>query len=116
MTNKDLYKYSGTVIRVVDGDTIIGMIDLGMKVFKQVVIRLANINAPELTSKDIVIKEKANASKNYLSAVLTNQVIYFNSKSLDKYDRSIAEVFLEGSPVSINKIMVDKGYAAQQKY
>jgi endonuclease YncB( thermonuclease family) len=116
MTTKSLYKYSGTVLRVVDGDGCVAMVDLGMKVYKQVVIRLANINAPELTSKDPVIKAAAVASKDYLTSLIGGKTIYFDSKSLDKYDRSIAEIFLEKATVSINTIMVEKGYAVKQKY
>jgi endonuclease YncB( thermonuclease family) len=116
MTVKNLYKYSGEVLRIIDGDTIVSRVDLGMKVYKEVVIRLAKINSPEITSKDPEIKGKAIAAKDYLTSLLTGKTIYFDSKALDKYDRSIAELFLPGQAASINSIMVEKGYAVEVKY
>lgn len=116
MTKKSLYKYSGVATRVIDGDTCICMVDLGMKVYKEVVIRLAGINSPELSSKDPDVKRSAVAAKGFLAGLIEGKTIYFDSKSLDKYDRSIAEIFIEGFDASVNKMMVESGCAVAVKY
>lgn len=48
-----LYTYSARLVRVVDGDTYVLSIDLGMHVWQHDVrIRAAGINAPELSTPD----------------------------------------------------------------
>ncbi len=114
---KDLYKYSATIVRVVDGDTVICLVDLGMKVFKQVVLRLANVNTSELNSKDTWERVKAKAAKAFLAEKLPEGCpIYFDSTGLDKYDRSIAHVYIPGSRVSVNVLLVDSGHATFVDY
>ena len=46
-TNDNLYCYRATVLRVVDGDTIDVMLDLGFSVSLKERIRFYGINAPE---------------------------------------------------------------------
>lgn len=110
MTNEDIYKYKGIVERAVDGDTIIIMCDLGFDVFKRVTVRLLNINTPELKSGNPLAQE----AKEFISKLLTGKQVFFNSKRYDKYGRSTAEIFLDG--VSVNELMIFKGYAVRVKY
>ena len=41
-----MYTYNATVTKVVDGDTIDALVDLGFDTWKQVRIRLNGINTP----------------------------------------------------------------------
>lgn len=120
LSQVQLYQYKAYVIRldsgnaVQDGDTFHAFVSLGFDVYKDVTIRLASINAPEMKGADSVAAKKA---KDYLTKRILGKTIYFNSKSYDKYHRSIAVVWLSGKGgLSINDEMVQKGLAKYQKY
>ena len=51
-----MYNYQSKLIRVIDGDTIDAMVDLGFDIWIKVRIRLYGINTPETRTKDL--KEK----------------------------------------------------------
>ena len=53
-----MFEYNAKVIRVVDGDTIDAMVDLGFSTFKKVRIRMHGINAPESRTRDLEEKKK----------------------------------------------------------
>lgn len=117
VTPKDLYKYSGKCIYCEDGDTTKIAVEVGFRVTVTVIVRLAGINSPELKSKDPEQAKKAKESKAFLESLILNQTVYFDSKKLDNYGRSIAEIYrgIEGE-ASINTIMIANGMAVQVKY
>lgn len=110
-----LYQYKGEVQKpVTDGDTFTVHVSLGFDVYKDVVIRLASINAPEMTGPDSVAAKKAKA---YLQKRVGGKTVYFTSKQYDKYHRSIAIVYLSPTDTAtVNWEMVRKGYAKSVKY
>jgi micrococcal nuclease len=107
-----MYQYKATVTRTVDGDTIIASTSLGFDVYKNVDIRLADINAPELSTPEGV------KSAAYLKNLIEGKTIYFNSKKYDKYKRSIAEIFLDNieGATSVNAMIVAAGMAVSKHY
>jgi micrococcal nuclease len=109
-----LYQYKAEVTKVIDGDTFISRVELGFDVMKNVTIRLAKINAPEIKGPDSIAARKA---KDYLTKKLLGKTIYFNSKAYDKYHRSIAIVYLSATDTAtINNDLVRKGFAKYQSY
>ena len=58
-----MFKYNAKVIRVVDGDTVDALVDLGFSTFKKVRIRMMGINAPESRTRDLEEKAKGLAAK-----------------------------------------------------
>jgi endonuclease YncB( thermonuclease family) len=110
----NLYQYSAVVNHIRDGDTFEALVSVGFDTYVNVTIRMASIDAPEMKGKD---STAAKRSKAYLSRLILNKTIYFNSKQYDKYKRSIAEVYLSKTDtVSVNRILVNKGYAVAKKY
>ena len=101
-----MYEYKAVVEKVIDGDTIDVMIDLGFYVFKTERVRLARINCPELstpegqTSKQFVI--------DYLSQ--KNVIIKTQKNIYDKYGRWIADVFVANE--CLNDVLLQKNLAA----
>lgn len=85
------YQYQAKVDRVIDGDTVDAIVDLGFHVNTKIRCRLARINAVEL--KDIGGKE----AKIYVETLLpVGATIFLHSTKLDKYGRSIADIFVNG--------------------
>ena len=116
MSNKkEPYYYKCKLINVVDGDTINVMVDLGFKVFKQVTLRLARINTPELHTPE------GKKVKLHLIAFLSkdNTQITFSSVKVDRYGRSIAEVYInnKGTPAFLlSDYLVTNQIAMYEKY
>ena len=52
-----MYKYNAKLDRVVDGDTVDALVDLGFDTWKKVRIRMQGMNAPESRTRDL--EEKA---------------------------------------------------------
>jgi micrococcal nuclease len=108
------YTYNAVVRRVIDGDSIVVDIDLGFKIhISGQTIRLAGIDTPESRSKDPKEKAQGVLSTRRLKTLLPvggSVLIRTDITDLEKYGRLLAEV-LKTDGVSVNKVMIDEGYA-----
>ena len=95
--------FDGKVVKVIDGDTIDVMHD--NKVER---VRLGQIDAPEK------YQPFGKASKRYLLSVASNQVVKVQVDTVDRYGRTVGEVYLPGG-ISLNKQIVKNGYAWEYK-
>lgn len=105
-----MYEYNGVVIKVIDGDTIDVDFDLGFYVHKIERVRLARINAPEMSTP------AGPPAKNYLIDLIAGKPVRITTtaeKSYDKYGRYIAEVWI--GDVDVNQKMLDSGNAVLYK-
>ena len=91
-----MYKYSAKLIRVIDGDTVDALIDLGFDVWVKKRIRLYGIDAPETRTKDLDEKAQGLATKDRLSELLTDSGGKFiiSSHGVGKYGRCLATLFI----------------------
>jgi len=117
-----MFEYKAKVVRVIDGDTIEVMIDLGFYLSIREKVRLANINAYEIklgkttTQAD---KDKGLEAKAFLENMLADQEITLKTvKIRGKYGRFIANVFVDdnGMVVNVNDLLIQKGYAVKAEY
>lgn len=116
-----MYEYRMTPQRVIDGDSIVAQVNLGLNVHKVEYLRLAGIDAPELNSSDPLIREKAQAAKAFLDDLLFNgpggRVFIVRTEkpySTDKYGRwlgNIVAIDLDATLTNINELMISSGYA-----
>jgi micrococcal nuclease len=103
------------VTRVVDGDTIDVIIDLGFSIMFASRVRLAGIDTPESRTKDKAEKALGLESKKYLADRLkAAKNIVIKTEKLDsseKYGRILAWLYVDGEGNSVNHEMIEKGYA-----
>ena len=116
-----MYKYKAKVSRVVDGDTMDIVIDLGFKITTHQRIRLEGINTPETfnVKKDSEEYRKGSLAKDFVvKRIEANnfEAIIETSKDTGKYGRYIATVWLADNETSLNKELVEKGFAKVVKY
>jgi len=116
-----MYQYKAIVDRVVDGDTVDLIIDVGFKITTHQRIRLAKINTPETynVKKDSEEYKKGRVSKEYVLKRLAdnnNEVIIETDKLTGKYGRYIGTILLDDSETSLNKELVDEGLAVWVTY
>lgn len=106
-----LRTYPGSVSqRVVDGDTLYVLVDLGFDLWKRTNVRLARIDAPERYATG------GQAAKDRLTQLLpAGTVVTLKSERLDQYGRAIGDVILADGR-SVSDIMVEEGYAVYRSY
>lgn len=107
-----MYEYNiKEILKVVDGDTVDILFDLGFNVFHKERIRLAGIDTPESNSKDQQEKHMAHDAKDFLAIWLVNQnSLKIKTTKDDKYGRMLGEIYGDNE-ICINKLLIEKGYA-----
>lgn len=109
-----MFTYKAKVIRIVDGDTIEVMADLGFSVWIKLSVRLYGINTPESRTKDLEEKKRGLAAKERLTQLISGKDIILVSKKVDKYGRALGELFLTAQDSkSINKTLIEEGHAKE---
>jgi micrococcal nuclease len=103
------------VTRVVDGDTIDVVIDLGFDIMFSSRVRLAGIDTPESRTRDKAEKILGLESKEYLKKNLKDAkpIVIKTEKmnSSEKYGRILGWLYINGDTESINDKMINDGYA-----
>ena len=103
------------VTKVVDGDTIDVVIDLGFSIMYSSRVRMAGIDAPESRTRDKEEKVLGLEAKKYLSdRVKSAKKIVIKTEKLDsseKYGRILGWLYLDGETTSVNNQMIQRGYA-----
>ena len=114
-----MYEYKCKVKRVVDGDTMDVILDLGFSVHHAVRVRMAGIDTPESRTRDLDEKARGKLSKAFLKESIKGKKIVLKTKIKDskgKFGRVIAEVWAEfekGSLRNINELMIKECYAVK---
>lgn len=106
-----LYEYSANVVRVVDGDTVDVLVDLGFKISMKMRLRLQGIDAPEIFRGDEASREKGKLARTWLeSQVLGMDVLIVTNKDkTGKFGRYVAKIYLEERDICDE--MVKEGHA-----
>jgi len=113
LTINDMFKYNAKVERVIDGDTIDAMIDLGFDTWVSKRIRFYGIDAPESRTRDLEEKKRGKAATAYLSAILdeNNNEFILKSHGVGKFGRCLGELFVESlGDLSVQQQMINEGH------
>lgn len=91
-----MYEYRAALVRVIDGDTLVVVLDLGFDVKLKQTLRLAGINTPELHAADATARAKAKAARERLASLVgTGDLTIRTVKDArEKYGRYLAHVVL----------------------
>ena len=113
------FEYNGTLVKVLDGDTIDCYIDLGFDLKIKKRIRYMGIDTWESRTRDLDEKKKGLAAKarnKELIEEVSAKSGYFRLKSygVGKYGRVLGEIFIldaEGKQYNINEQLIKEGHA-----
>jgi micrococcal nuclease len=112
----NLYHYRATVVRVVDGDTVDVMLDLGFNVSLKERVRLYGINAPESRTRDKAEKVKGLAAKDFVVDWTEDHAddifIVTRIDKRGKYGRILGTIMNE-SGENLNELMIKEGHAVE---
>lgn len=105
-----MYTYLLIVNRVIDGDTVVGDIDLGFGVWlRDRHIRVAHVNAPEINTDSG--KMAREFTINTLKSAGNRVTIQVLNHKADKYGRILADVLLNDT--SLSKALIDAKMAVR---
>jgi|TARA_R100001460_G_scaffold8549_2_gene21109 micrococcal nuclease len=108
-----MYEYSCTVERVVDGDTIDVILDLGFDILYKSRVRLYGIDTPESRTRDLDEKARGKMASAFLKEAIENgDKIVIQTKLKDsrgKFGRVLGDVVVDEE--NINQSMIDANLA-----
>ena len=119
-----MYEYKcQEVKKVVDGDTLDIVLNLGFNVLHSVRVRMAGIDTPESRTRDLDEKARGKLAKAFLKNWLSQEnekkkiVVKTFKKTKGKFGRVIAEIWV--NDVNVNEDMIKSyhavPYSAQNK-
>ena len=119
-SRKSCYNFRVTKIKkVLDGDTIDVVIDLGFDLAKTERVRIAGVDTPEKRTRNLEEKALGLDATNWLKEKL-NQTIKGEDElvvrtelvgGVGKYGRLLGWLYVGDSDVSLNEQMIAEGYA-----
>ena len=115
----DKYIYRAKLDRVVDGDTVDALIDVGFDIWFKKRIRFMGLDTWESRTRDLEEKKLGKLAKERTRQLLediSSKSGYFRVKShgLGKYGRVLGEIFImdkDGKQWNVNKTLIAEGHA-----
>ena len=115
----DKYIYRAKLERVVDGDTVDALIDVGFDIWVKKRIRFMGLDTWECRTRNLEEKKKGLAAKARTKELLesiSSKPGFFRIKShgVGKYGRVLAEIYIqdkEGNTINVNKKLIHEGHA-----
>tara|TARA_R100001129_G_scaffold142081_1_gene103278 strand:+ start:41 stop:430 length:390 start_codon:yes stop_codon:yes gene_type:complete len=115
----DKYIYRAKLDRVVDGDTVDALIDVGFDIWFKKRIRFKGVDTWESRTRNLEEKAlglKAKARTKELLEKVSSKSGYFRIKSygLGKYGRVLGEIFImdkDGKQWNVNETLISEGHA-----
>lgn len=102
-----MYEYKARVVRIIDGDSLKVMVDLGFSIHVEQFFRLFDYQAPEL--RNSIEKPLAIIAKEELEKLIpVDTEIIFCSKGKDKYGRWLADIAWKED--SLSKLLIEQGF------
>jgi len=109
-----MYEYACKVERVVDGDTVDVVLDLGFDILYKCRVRLFGIDTPESRTRNKDEKARGKMAGAFLKEAIDNgNKVVIQTKLKDsrgKFGRVLGDVVVDG--ININQSMIDNYHAA----
>ena len=103
------------VVKIIDGDTIDVILDLGFDIMYKSRVRLFGIDTPESRTSDKTEKKYGLMSKKFLQDALKNatkiSIKTYKGEETGKFGRILGDVFCDGK--SVNMALCKAGHAVQ---
>ena len=107
------------ITKVLDGDTIDVLIDLGFDLFKKERVRIAGVDTPEKRTRNLEEKALGVDATNWLKEKLESTLAGDDELTIrtelvggvGKYGRLLGWLYVGESNVSLNEQMITEGYA-----
>lgn len=106
-----MYEYMVVdVVKVIDGDTLDVLIDLGFNMMRKERIRINRVDTPETNSKNELEKKLGYDAKEFVIEWVSKQTkIKIKTFKDDKYGRILGELY--GDNTCLNDLLIENGLA-----
>lgn len=115
MIQNNLYHYKAECYRVVDGDTVDLIIDLGFNMHLHDRVRIIGIDTPETRTKNILEKEAGKAVTEYVRTLLEGKELVLVSYEFatGKFGRILGDIFypINGIYYSLSATLLQSAFA-----
>ena len=110
-----MYEYSCKVERVVDGDTVDVVLNLGFDIMYKSRVRLYGIDTPESRTRNLDEKARGKMAGAFLkNKIDSGEKVVIQTKLKDsrgKFGRVLGNIIVDG--ININQSMIDNYHAAE---
>ena len=120
-SRKSCYNFRVTeIVKVLDGDTIDVLIDLGFDLFKKERVRIAGVDTPEQRTRDLEETALGIDATNWLKQKLEDTISGDGDEltirtelkgGVGKYGRLLGWLYINDEEISLNEQMITEGYA-----
>ena len=119
-SRKSCYIFRVTeIVKVVDGDTIDVLIDLGFDLYKKERVRIAGVDTPEKRTRDLEEKALGLDATYWMKKHLEDTIAGDEELTIrtelkggtGKYGRLLGWLYVGDATVSLNEQMITEGYA-----
>ena len=119
-SRKSCYNFRVTeIVKVVDGDTIDVLIDLGFDLYKKERVRIAGVDTPEKRTRDLEEKALGLDATYWMKKHLEDTIAGDEELTIrtelkggtGKYGRLLGWLYVGDATVSLNEQMIEEGYA-----
>lgn len=111
-----MYEYKCYVKRVIDGDTFVGVVDVGFNMSTEQKFRVADIDTPEsYRPKTEGEREHGKQATTRAIELLDGKTVTIRTGKTGKYNRWIATVTLEDG-TDYAKTMILEGFQKREEY
>ena len=120
-SRRSCYNFRVTeIVKVLDGDTIDVLIDLGFDLFKKERVRIAGVDTPEKRTRDLEEKALGIDATNWLKKKLEDTIAGDGDEltirtelvgGTGKYGRLLGWLYINEDLISLNEQMITEGYA-----
>ena len=120
-SRKSCYNFRVTeIVKVLDGDTIDVLIDLGFDLFKKERVRIAGVDTPEKRTRDLEEKALGIDATNWLKKKLEDTIAGDGEEltirtelvgGTGMYGRLLGWLYINEDAISLNEQMITEGYA-----
>ena len=96
-----VWRYPCSVERVVDGDTLDGVLDLGFRISYRARVRLLGFDAPEIfRPRDALERHLGELVAAELRRLVVDRSCELESNRLDSFGRVLGRVYVSGEDIS----------------
>ena len=119
-SRKSCYNFRVTeIVKVLDGDTIDVIIDLGFDLYKKERVRIAGVDTPEKRTRDLDEKALGQDATDWMKERLDGAIsgeddLVIRTElagGVGKYGRLLGWLYIGDDLVSLNEQMIEEGYA-----
>jgi len=113
----DRFFYQADVLKIVDGDTLDLMVDVGFDIHHKIRVRLYGVNTPESRTSDLEEKKLGLKAKDFtLDWVKESETIFIQTikDKTEKYGRILARIYSdEKMEKCLNNDLISSGNAVE---